>query len=433
MFEVFEAVLSVVRDFLVWLEPYDPIIRFLSYIVSPLLTIMAFRYNRRSRKEMLSLRDEATRQEKDAEAASKAAQAAQAQANEAAEILRARQADIDVLEADIERLTKGSGTVWKIRDNNPYPNFREWSRDPNGAQLITFGNLKGGVGKTTLAMNYAAYVSETLQKRVLLVDLDFQGSLTQSVLLAANIADTESRAQNLFDSHVPLTTFEASITQVAPLMSRCWLVPASYMFNERENQMLWEAVQRRGNDIDIRYRLAHSLLRPEIRQRFDVVIFDMPPRMSLGAVNALVASHWFVVPTILDKLSAEAVGRFLSQMWSVKTDLALDLRLAGLIGMLHRIVDLSHDEALAWDNIGGDLGDWLANGYGRLVPTVPRKTAIANAAGEKIAYLLDGQDGHNLRDQLFDPLFSELSQRIGLIPRLNVTETEAQAEESASS
>ncbi|MEO1608277.1 MAG: ParA family protein, partial [Pseudomonadota bacterium] len=403
------------QSFIEALKDHDPIIRFVSYIVSPILAIIAFIFNRRSQQQMLDLRDEATRQEKDAEFERHAANEAQAKAIEADGKLKLRQAEINRLEDDITKLTKGSETVWKIRDNRPFPNYHEWRPDPKGTKFITFGNLKGGVGKTTLAINFAAYVSETLGKRVLLVDLDFQGSMTQTVLLAANNSEVQSKVQNLFGSNVSLPTFETSIVHLNQLMSRCTLVPSGYEFNERENQMLWEAVQRDSSDIDIRYRLAHTLYRPEVQKQFDVVIFDMPPRMSLGTVNALVASHWLVVPTIIDKLSTEAVTRFLSQMLALKNDLELDLKLAAVVGMMHRIYKLNENEQHILQNVSDELDEWLPNGFGITNSTIPRKQAIAKLAGEQIPYLASGPDYEKLRNQHFDPLFGEISQRIGLL------------------
>ena len=82
--------------------------------------------------------------------------------------------------------------------------------------------------------------------------------------------------------------------------------------------------------IDVRYRLADALLRPEVRQGYELIILDMPPRMTLGSVNALVTSHYFLVPTIHDKISAEAVSTFLKQMIAIKKDLDLILSSLGL-------------------------------------------------------------------------------------------------------
>ena len=77
---------------------------------------------------------------------------------------------------------------------------------------------------------------------------------------------------------------------------------------------------------------------------YGAIIFDMPPRMTLGSINALVASHAFVVPTILDALSVEAVGQFLANVKAIKSDLGLDIDLAGIVGMMTRQAEPSDRE-----------------------------------------------------------------------------------------
>ncbi len=76
-----------------------------------------------------------------------------------------------------------------------------------------------------------------------------------------------------------------------------------------------------------------------------MIIIDTPPRMTLGTINAFVASHAYVIPTILDRVSTEAIRPFLGQVNQLKNDLELDLRLAGIVATMTRIEDLSEAEA----------------------------------------------------------------------------------------
>ena len=99
--------------------------------------------------------------------------------------------------------------------------------------------------------------------------------------------------------------------------------------------------------IDARYLLARFLLRPEIRRQYGLIILDMPPRLTLGSLNALVTSDYLIVPTVLDKLSAEAVGTFLSQMKTIVADMRLPLQLAGIVGNMSRLETLSPNERSA--------------------------------------------------------------------------------------
>ena len=59
-----------------------------------------------------------------------------------------------------------------MKPARPFDKYREWLNERAGARIVTVGNLKGGVGKTTIAANLAAYISEKRGLPVLLVDLD---------------------------------------------------------------------------------------------------------------------------------------------------------------------------------------------------------------------------------------------------------------------
>jgi cellulose biosynthesis protein BcsQ len=137
----------------------------------------------------------------------------------------------------------------------------------------------------------------------------------------------------------------------------------------------------------------------------------MPPRMTLGTVNALVTSHYLFVPTVLDVLSVEAVSQFLTSAKQVRTDLDLEIELAGIIGCMTRQTELSANErrALELCRFAGEV--WRPGVDYVLKATLPRKVDIAGAAGLDVAYF--GKDGGNtpLRN-CFDPLFEEMFEKI---------------------
>src|SRR5439155_20877282 len=132
------------------------------------------------------------------------------------------------------------------------------------------------------------------------------------LMLAIQREEVESRVDLLFGETANLATMERARVHLVPKINRGWLVPANYTFAQLENRLLLEWLLQQDGGLDVRYRLANALLRPEVRQSYAAIVLDMPPRMTLGSINALVASHAFVVPTILDTLSVEAVGQFLT-------------------------------------------------------------------------------------------------------------------------
>jgi cellulose biosynthesis protein BcsQ len=389
-----------------WIAPYDPILKLVSYVVGPAFAVIAFIWNRRDRRELAEQSQKLGRAQVEFEKAQELATQRKHEADAARLEVSAQRAELDRLRTDLRGITERSEELWKLRETRQFPEYLNWIRDPSGAKLITFGNLKGGVGKTTLAANFAAYMSDVRNKPVLLVDLDYQGSLSNMLMLAAGREEVESRVDLLFDPSADLPTLDRAAEHLAPKLSRAWLVPANYTFAQLENKLLLQWLIQEDGGLDVRFRLARALLRPEVRRRYAAIIFDMPPRMTLGSINALVASHYFVVPSVLDKLSAEAVGQFVTNMKSIKRDLKLDIDLAGVVGTMTRALDLSATEKEALERVREGAAIWGEERDYIFRTTVPRRVDIANAAGGDIAYF--GKDGNGPLAKLFDPLFEEI-------------------------
>lgn len=416
------AILGIARDDVIalkWPVWFAKGLAIFSYVVSPALAATAFYMNR---KTFQRLRDATLRYVNTKRTAideKRKNALLEASLNHAKADLSKRQGKIDRLESDLRKITDGEQKLWNLRGNTRFPEFEAWSRNPNGARVITVGHLKGGVGKTTLAANLAAYYAEHFKKPVLLIDLDYQGSLTNSLALAAEITTVASLVDHLFEPGANLATVNRSRLHLTPVIDRGWLIPASYPFAATDSRLLMRwllPVDNAEQEVDVRYRLAHALLRPEVREDYGLIIFDMPPRLTVGAVNALVASNTFVVPTVLDKLSIEAVPQFLAQMKELKADLGLDIELAGIVPSMTQVAPnlqprelRARQEALrlaqsAWSADADVTAGWI-----------PRKVGIAGAAGETVAYNIAGADGEALR-LMFDPIFAEILHCTGLKP-----------------
>jgi chromosome partitioning protein len=405
---------SLIQSIDLLLTPFEPILKLIAFIVSPLMAIIAFCLNRKDRRQLIAQSEALGTLKTEADHARQAAISQQTEIANQREKLERGKSEIEKLQNELRGITEGAQQLWKLRPTKPFAEYKNWLRDPRGARIVTIGNLKGGVGKTTIAANLAAYINQKLNKSSLLIDLDYQGSLSNMLLLAIESESVESHVDSLFAEAVDLFDLQQARIQLAPRLARAWLIPSNYSFAQLENKLLLQWLINQYGNIDVRYRLANALLQPQVRQGYDAIILDMPPRMTMGSVNALVASHYFLVPTVLDKLSVEAVPQFITNMKAIKQDLDLDIELKGIIGTLTRQDALTGSEEAHLETAREAGYLWRESTDFILPRTVPRRQAIASAAGEDIAYLLGGVDGTNVR-AILDPLFEDICRRIGLL------------------
>jgi cellulose biosynthesis protein BcsQ len=188
-------------------------------------------------------------------------------------------------------------------------------------------NLKGGVGKTTIAANLVGYFSEQTRRdgtplKVLVIDLDYQGSMSGMLLTASKISTLETTSSYLIDPQQSIETANAKKLHLRPRFENVWLYAAYEDFLEAENRLMMEWITKRNpNHGDVRYELHRKLHSAGLLDDFDLVIIDGPPRMTTGFVAGLCASTHLLMPTIADKLSAPAAIRFLKQIQQLGPEL----------------------------------------------------------------------------------------------------------------
>ena len=272
---------------------------------------------------------------------------------------------------------------------------------------MVVANFKGGVGKTTLAANLAAYFDDR-GKRVLLVDFDYQGSLSDAVL-PYGAANVNFSANLLLDTATNAKDALALTTALQPTLPRSRLFPAFYELNRAENRAMFKWLVQ-GGSADVRYATQRILSDPVFQQRFDLVIIDAPPRLMTATVNAACASTHFIIPTILDGLSVSAALNTLGVFRQMQKTIAPQIQPAAIIPTMVAQKSLGLSESIALNELREGLAHfWPASPAPVIFDDayVCRKAAIARTAGSQIAYLAD-----NSVAKMFDPIGAKLEARL---------------------
>ena len=178
--------------------------------------------------------------------------------------------------------------------------------------MVCVANQKGGVGKTTVAVNTAAALAQRGNK-VLLVDLDPQANATTGLGI-----DHRTQERSAYD----LLTGETPLDQVVlqSKIDNLYCVPGSVDLAGAEVELVTASERE--------YRLAHAL-GPE--PRFEVVIVDCPPSLGLLTLNALTAAPDLLAPIQCEYYALEGLGQLLRTAERVRRTLNPRLRLAGLV------------------------------------------------------------------------------------------------------
>jgi chromosome partitioning protein len=181
------------------------------------------------------------------------------------------------------------------------------------ARILAVVNQKGGVGKSTTAVNVSAALGD-LGQRVLLIDLDPQGNATSGFGLNKN-----QRELCIYDVLLGDAQIESVIEPVA--VENVFVVPATIQLAGAEIELV-AAMSRET-------KLKSSIER--VRGDFDVIIIDCPPSLGLLTVNALTAAEGLMIPIQCEYYALEGLSKLLDSVRLVKTHLNPDLEVFGVV------------------------------------------------------------------------------------------------------
>jgi chromosome partitioning protein len=253
-----------------------------------------------------------------------------------------------------------------------------------GGTIIAVLNFKGGVGKTTLTANLAATLAGR-GERVLIVDLDYQGSLTQLVLPHADlrVAAAERRlVQDYFAARTDANHLRHCLHTVPRRQGRLAILPATDPLADVETwlQIRWLI---RPDGGDVRFALRSALHDPAVSAGFDRVLLDCPPRLTTACVNALACCDYVLIPVILDRTSTLAAPRLLGLLRDLRPILMSDAVGVGLAANRTSRETLVPNEADIWQELAAQCGDYWGRPVDRLPTTVPSRVAFRDAANAR--------------------------------------------------
>ena len=180
-------------------------------------------------------------------------------------------------------------------------------------RVMAIANQKGGVGKTTTAINLSASLAAGGSK-VLLIDTDPQGNSTSGIGFNKN--EEKSCIYNVLIDDLPMT--EVIRASKWPGLS---VVPATIQLAGAEIELV---------DMDEREGRMKGALEP-IRSKYDFVIIDCPPSLGLLTLNALTAADGILIPIQCEYYALEGLGQLMNTIALVRKHLNKDLRIEGVL------------------------------------------------------------------------------------------------------
>jgi cellulose biosynthesis protein BcsQ len=249
-------------------------------------------------------------------------------------------ANLEEAESRLGEFTKFDGRLWLRPPANAIPPFRPLA--DRKTIIISVLNLKGGVGKTTIAANLAATLARA-DGRALLIDLDYQRSLSM-LLVGESDRKVLHKAGHSVQHFLNGATHEFAdlkekLKDFGPDLPNCSLLTNSHIrseddapdsLEETENRLMAEWLFDRRRP-DVRFFLRQALHDPKADGAYKYVLLDCPPRLTTACVNALAASDFVLIPTVPDSVSTHAVENLLYTLRQFRTELLPDLNVVGIV------------------------------------------------------------------------------------------------------
>lgn len=220
-------------------------------------------------------------------------------------------------------------------------------------KIVAFTNKKGGVGKTTTAVNMAAYCAD-LGKRTLLVDIDSQGNATTALGFSKSqlkksvhnvLIDGDDAANNILPTQIQLLDILPSNVDLSG-------AEVDLVYKRNREKILHEALEK-------------------IRDKYDYIFIDCPPSLGLLTINAWTAADSVIIPLQGEYFALEGVSQLMNTIALVKKRLNPNLNIEGVV------ITMYDGRALISRQIAAEIKKFFKNKLFEIV--IPRNVRLAEA------------------------------------------------------
>lgn len=184
-------------------------------------------------------------------------------------------------------------------------------------KIIAFANQKGGVGKTTSAVNVAASLG-ILGYKVLLIDLDPQGNATSGVGIMKKTLKTTVFDMLTTDATADAVTIKTQYDNLSVIPAHTTLARAEYELGDAEK-----------GEFVMKDKLS------AVREKYDYIIIDCPPSLGMLTVNAMTASDGVVIPMQCEFFALEGLSQLMFTISRIKQHYNKDLNVTGILITMH--------------------------------------------------------------------------------------------------
>jgi chromosome partitioning protein len=249
--------------------------------------------------------------------------------------------------------------------------------------VLTLANQKGGVGKTTTAVNLAAFLGKK-KKKVLVLDLDPQGNATSG--LGIDKGELESTIYDVLVNDVDIkdAIWESSASNV-------WICPTNINLAGAEIELV---------NVMSREQVLKEALKSVIDD-YDFILIDCPPSLSILTINALTASDGIIIPIQGEYYALEGLTQLVDTINIVKKKLNKNLSILGVVlTMFDRRTQLTRQVE---DEVENYFGDKVFNTH------IPRNVRLAEAPSHGVAIL--NYDKNSKGAKAYESLAAEVIKR----------------------